>query len=91
MSQQQPDFDPWTNSDQNLWGGGNALAVALARADVLARARIPRRSDFGSNDTSSPMSYRSRPLSTCKKNGDYFNGDFDATAFTVNINNILIK
>ena len=40
MSQQQPDFDPWTNSDQNLWGGGNALAVARARADVLARAAL---------------------------------------------------
>ena len=38
MSQQQPDFDPWTNSNQCLWGGGNALAVARARGDVLARA-----------------------------------------------------
>ena len=36
MSQQQPDSDPWTNSNQTLWGGGNALAVARARADVLA-------------------------------------------------------
>ena len=40
MSQQQPDFDPWNNSNQSLWGGGNALAVARARADVLARAAL---------------------------------------------------
>ena len=40
MSQQQPDFDPWTNSNQSLWGGGNALDVARARADVLARAAL---------------------------------------------------
>ena len=38
MSQQQPEPDPWTNSNQSPWGGGNALAVARARADVLARA-----------------------------------------------------
>ena len=38
MSQQQSNFDPWTNSNQSLWGGGNALAVARARADVLVRA-----------------------------------------------------
>ena len=56
-----------------------------------SRTRIPRRSNFDSSDTSSPISYRSRPLSTCKKNGDYFNGNFDTTAFTVNINNFLIK
>ena len=40
MLQQQPDFDPWTNSNQSLCGGGNALAVARARADVLARAAL---------------------------------------------------
>ena len=40
MSQQQQDFDPWTNSNQSLWGGGNALAVARARADVLARVAL---------------------------------------------------
>ena len=38
MSQQQPDFDPWTNSKQTLCIGENALAVA--RADVLARAAL---------------------------------------------------
>ena len=38
MSQQQPDFDPWTNSNQRFWGGRNALAVA--REDVLARAEL---------------------------------------------------
>ena len=37
MSQQQPEFDPWTNSNQTLCGGGNALAVVRARADALAR------------------------------------------------------
>ena len=40
MSQQQPDSDPWTNSNQSLWGGGSAVAVAQARADVLARAAL---------------------------------------------------
>ena len=40
MSQQQPNFDPWTNSNQTLYGGGNALAVARARADVLGRAAL---------------------------------------------------
>ena len=40
MLTQQQDFDPWTNSNQSLWGGGNALAVAQARADVLVRAAL---------------------------------------------------
>ena len=40
MSQQQPDFDPWTNSNQSLLGGGNALVVARARDDALARAAL---------------------------------------------------
>ena len=40
MSQQQPDFDPWTNSNQSLWGNGNALAVVRAQANVLARAAL---------------------------------------------------
>ena len=40
MSQQQPDFDSWTNSNQSLWGGGTTLAVARARADVPARAAL---------------------------------------------------
>ena len=40
MSQQQPDSDPWTNSNQTLRGGGNAHAVPRARADVLARAAL---------------------------------------------------
>ena len=45
------------------------------------------RSDGGSSDTSSPLSNRSRPLSTREKIGDYFNGDTDATAFAVNVYN----
>ena len=45
------------------------------------------RSDGGSSDTSSPLSHRSRPLSTREKIGDYFNDDTDATAFAVNVNN----
>ena len=40
MSQQQPDSDPWTNSNQSLWGDGNAFAVARARSYVLARSAI---------------------------------------------------
>ena len=40
MSQQQPNFDPWTNSNQTLWGAGNALAVARTRADALGRAAL---------------------------------------------------
>ena len=40
MSQQQPDSDPWTNLNQTLWGGRNALAVARARADVFGRAAL---------------------------------------------------
>ena len=49
--------------------------------------RSARRSDGGSSDPSSPLSNRSRPLSTCGKNGDSFNGDSDATAgFSVNVN-----
>ena len=40
MSQQQPNSDPWTNSNQSPWRGGNALVVARARADVLSRAAI---------------------------------------------------
>ena len=40
MSQQQQDFDQWKNSNQTLWCGGNALAVARARADVLVRAAL---------------------------------------------------
>ena len=40
MSQQQINSDPWTNSKQSPWGGGNALAVARARADVFARTAL---------------------------------------------------
>ena len=40
MSQQQRNSDPWTNSNQSSWGEGNALSVALARADVFARAAL---------------------------------------------------
>ena len=52
-----------------------------------SRTRPARKSDGGSSDTSSPLSNRSRPLSTCQKNGNYFNDDFDATAFFVIMNN----
>ena len=40
MSLQQPDSDPWTNSNQSLWGDVSAFAVARARSYVLARAVI---------------------------------------------------
>ena len=37
---QQPNSDPWTTSNQSPLDGGNALAVAGARADVFARASL---------------------------------------------------
>ena len=40
MSHQQPDFDPWANSNQTSWGNGNWLAFSRAQADVLARAAL---------------------------------------------------
>ena len=40
MSQQQLNSDPWTNSNVSPWGGGNALAVTRARADVFARTAL---------------------------------------------------
>ena len=40
MSQKQPDSDPWTNSNQSLWGEGSAFAVARVQSYVLARAAI---------------------------------------------------
>ena len=40
MSEQQPNSDPWTNSNQSPWDEGNALAVARARADVFAHAAL---------------------------------------------------
>ena len=40
MSQQQPLFDSWTNSNQNAWGSENALVLARARADVFTRAAL---------------------------------------------------
>ena len=36
FSQQQQNSDPWTNSNQSPWSGGNALAVAREQADVLS-------------------------------------------------------
>ena len=40
MSQQQPNSDPMTNSNQCSWSGENALVVARARPDVCARAAL---------------------------------------------------
>ena len=40
MSHQQPDLDPWANSNQPSWDNGNWLTVARAEADVLARATL---------------------------------------------------
>ena len=40
MSQQEPNSDPWTNSNKSSWGGGKAFAVARARADVLDRVAL---------------------------------------------------
>ena len=40
MSQQQPDFDSWTNCYQSLWGVKTALAVYRARTDVLGRGAV---------------------------------------------------
>ena len=40
MSQQQPNSDLLTNLNHTILLNGNALSVALARADVLARAAL---------------------------------------------------
>ena len=40
MSHQQPDLDPWANSNQPSWGNWIWLAVARVQADVLARAAL---------------------------------------------------
>ena len=40
MSAQQPDLDPWANSNRLSWDNGNWLAVARAQPDVLARAAL---------------------------------------------------
>ena len=52
-----------------------------------SRPHPVRRSEAGSSKTSLPRSNWIRPVSTCGENGDYFNGDTDATAFAVNVNN----
>ena len=40
MSHQQPDLDPWANSNQISWGNGNWQVVARAQADVIVRAAL---------------------------------------------------
>ena len=40
MSAQQPDLDPWANTNRPSWGNGNWLAVARVPADVLAHAAL---------------------------------------------------
>ena len=98
MSQQQPNSDPWTNSNQRpIWFRECARRCpCTSRRFRSYRSHhshpgSARRSDDGSSDTSSPVSNRSRPLSTCGKNGNYFNGDFDATAFALNVNNFWLS
>lgn len=95
MSQKQHDSDPCTNANQSPWSKENALALARARADAVAIAAFhhssPRpalRSDVVYKDTSSPLSNRNCRLSTCGTINDNFNGDSDATAFAVNVNNL---
>ena len=55
-----------------------------------SRTRLARQCDGSSSNTNSPLFNRSRLLSTCEKNGDNFNSDSDATAFSVNMNNFLL-
>ena len=40
LLQQQPNVDPWNNSNQSQWGDKNARAVARVRADVFAPAAL---------------------------------------------------
>ena len=98
MSQQQPNSDPWTNSNQRPigWRECARRCPCTSRRFRSYRShhshpRSARRSDDGSSDTNSPVSNRSRPLSTCGMNGNYFNGDFDATAIAMNVNNFLLS
>ena len=95
LSLQQLDSDPWTNSNQRISGGGNALAVARARADVLARAaliiRTSARLEKAMATSATPV--RPVPIDVARfrlggKNGYDFDGDFDAIAFAVNVNNL---
>ena len=62
MSQQQPNSDPWTNSNQSQWGGGNALAVARARADVLDRAALIIRARARLEEAMAAPATRVRPF-----------------------------
>ena len=93
MSQQQPNSDPLTNSNQSPWGGGNALALpvheptfTLVPLSSFAPAPCSKKRWRLQRHQFAPFN-RSRPLSTCGKNGDFFNGNSDATAFSVNVNN----
>ena len=40
MSLQQLNSDTWTNKNLSPWGGGNALAVSCAQANVYARTAL---------------------------------------------------
>ena len=55
-----------------------------------SRPRPARRSDGSSSDTSTSLSNRFRPLSTCGETFDFFNRNFEATAFSVNVNNFCL-
>ena len=94
MSQQQHNFDLWTNLNQSPWTGDNALVVARARTEVLSRfvlifhAKAQLEDAMAARETPVRVSNRNRPFSTSGKNGDYFNNYFDATAFAVKVNNI---
>ena len=62
MSNQQRDLDPWANSNQPSWGNGNWLAVARAKADVLARAALIIRACAKLEEAIDALSTPVRPL-----------------------------
>ena len=80
--------------NQIPWGGGNAYAVARAQADVFARAALIIRARALLEEAMAAPATQVRPFlievarSRLEKNGDYFNDDSDATAFSVIMNRV---
>ena len=60
MSAQQPDLDPCANSNRPSWGNWNWLAVA--RADVLARAALITRARAKLEEAIAALSTPIRPF-----------------------------
>ena len=96
MSQPQLNSDPWTNLTQLPSGKGNAYAVARAQADVSARAVHIIRARALLEEAMAALATPVLPFlfevtrSLLAKNGDYFNDDSDAIAFSVIMNIFLL-